>query len=192
MCIEFFRLPIQKPESIESSFESDIRTDNTDVAAHDILQFFPTLGDEYHFFWRCCAEGIPARDISAECNAIHMCGNEIGYSFSENQAFQQRVGCQSVCAVQSRKSTFTASHQVLYGCFAVGVRLYSSAEIVASRHHGYPVSCGVDSPADTFFVNGRKVRFKFFDGQVRAIQTHEIIAPFFELFVDSSGYNISG
>ena len=57
--IEIFRFPVQNLQTVESALQTDVGADNAHIIAHDGLQLFARLGNQYHLLIKHSAFGVP-------------------------------------------------------------------------------------------------------------------------------------
>ena len=109
-----------------------------------------------------------------------------------NDAFQEGVRCQTVCAVDARRGDFAAGVQALDFGPGPSVDQYASAHVMCGGHHRNPLLGDIDTGFKALGVNVGEVALDVFRRAARKINEHVRLAEALHFAVDGTGHDIAG
>src|SRR5262249_23207196 len=110
--VEGFDLLMQEVQPLACALQTNVRTDDADIVAHQELQLFEALGEQDHFPRFCRAFGVPVRYAALEGYPVCLFHTVHITTMAEYERFQQRVACQAVGPMQTGGGAFPASIEV--------------------------------------------------------------------------------
>ena len=150
---EVFGLFVEDVETIPGTLEAKVASYDANIITHDEVDFSLALCDEHHLVGMLSAFVVPVGHIVAEVVAIDQrFGMSLG-SVGIDHSLDQRVGGESVAAMQAGTTALTQGIESADRTLAIQIDLDAAAEVVGCRSNRDHVARDVDADAEAFLVD---------------------------------------
>ena len=181
--VQLFRLLPDYRQTLQGAFQTQVGADDADVVGHDVLQLLAVLEYEYHLLSRCRTLEVPVGDTLLKTDLVYRLRRVADCLVGVDECFGERVGRQTVRAVQPRAGTLAEDVQTLDGTLAIAVHRNSAAAVVRSRAYGNHVFRYVDADGQALLVDVREMVARLLGRHVRNVEVDELLAADFQFVV---------
>ena len=191
LVVEFFGLLPEYFQAVHGALEREVRADDAHVVGHDGLHLAFRLDDHQHLLGVLRAFEVPVGNALLEIGLRQQrCRVACGLVGVDHR-FDQRIGGQSVGAVQTRAGGLAQGIEPLDRGFAVGVDLHAAAAVVRRGGDRNPVLRDVDADREALFIDIREMPLHDLGVLVRHVEVDEVGTPLGHLAVDGAGHHVA-
>ena len=176
---------------MHGALEREVRPHDAHVVGHDRLHLALRLDDHQHLLGVLRAFEVPVGNALLNFDPVEQRRCVASRLIGVYHRFDQRIGCQPVCAVQSRAGGFAQRVEPFDGGFAVGVHLDAAAAVVRRGSDGNPVLGDVDADRKALLVDVGEVAAHGVGIFVRDVEVDEVRSPLGHFAVDGAGHHVA-
>lgn len=189
---QFLCLLVEDVEAVPGAVEAQVGAHDADICTHDLVDLADALGDEHHLLGMARALVVPGGHIVAEAVAGHYLGGVARSCVGIYHCLYERIGGQTVAAVQTGAGALSESVEALDRRLAVAVDLDAAAEIVSGGSHGNVVFGDVDAEREALLIDVGEMLAGLLGVLVGDVEEDVVVAVELHLRVDGTGHHVAG